>query len=131
MNTYFKDKYIDDIDVNYKDNYFSPILVYCMKKYKPKSVCDIGCGNGKFSGFLKEEFDCKLIGIDGSNYALKKAKNFKYDKLILSGDFSNENINLKKESLDFVICKDVLQHLINPNKLVKEIYKIQIGRAHV
>lgn len=47
-----------------------------------------------------------------------------YDKLILSGDFSTEQLKIKKNSIDFVICKDVLEHLINPNNLVREISKI-------
>ncbi len=124
MNKFFDNKYIDDINVNFQDNYFSPILDYCMKKYAPEYVCDIGCGNGNFSGFLKEKYNCKLIGIDGSKYALDKAKIFNYDQLILSGDFSSEKLQIKKNSVDFVICKDVLEHLINPRNLVKEIFKI-------
>jgi len=46
-------------------------------------------------------------------------------------DFSNDNLPFKDESFDFVINKDVLEHLLNPENLVHEIARItrKGGRA--
>ena len=39
-------------------------------------------------------------------------------------DFSNDSLPFKDEKFDFVINKDVLEHLLNPENLVHEIARI-------
>ena len=124
MDDHFSKDLIDDIDINPDNNYFTPIINHVFKKYNPRDICDIGCGNGKFTGNLKKTFNCNLTGVDGSKYALQKSKEFMFDNLVHVKDFSNDNINLSSENFDLVICKDVFEHLINPNHLTKEIFRI-------
>ena len=131
MKDHFDKKYIDDIDEEVGNNYFTPILNYALSKIKANVVCDIGCGNGVFSADIKRKIDCRLIGIDANEYALNKAKNLEFDELIQLNDFNYDSLPIESNSVDFVICKDVLEHLIDPVFLIKEISRILKPRGHV
>ena len=74
MIKHFNDDFIDGININPEKNYFSSIIKLCIKKFKPFNICDVGCRNGKFTGHIKSIHNCNIIGIDGSEYALRKAK---------------------------------------------------------
>ncbi len=125
MYKHFEDELIDEIKVNVENNYFSPILNHLISKYKFKNICDVGCGNGKFSSFFKTKLDCNLIGLDGSRYALKEASKLKnFDELLYVRDFSKTPLPLKSNSMDLVICKDVFEHLLIPDFLSKEINRV-------
>ena len=39
-------------------------------------------------------------------------------------DFSKDKLKIQDNFFDLIICKDVFEHLINPNHLVKEIHRI-------
>ena len=70
---HFPNKYIDEIEKS--DNYFIPVWedVFSIT-IPPKELVDIGCGSGKFSIYLREKYNCKLMGIDGNKYALEGEK---------------------------------------------------------
>ncbi len=124
MKDHFDNKYIDDINEEVGNNYFTPILNYVVSQINVKNVCDIGCGNGIFTGDLKQKVKCNLIGIDSNKYALEQASKLDFDKLIQLDDFTKDILPIDNESVDFVICKDVLEHLIDPEFLTKEISRI-------
>ncbi len=119
---YFKNKYIDNINVNY----FKPILNDVFEKYgkKFKVMADVGCGNGIFTAYLKEFYDIKLYGFDASKYALECASQNGFDKVFLNKDFSADSLQAEDDYFDFVINKDVLEHLMDPVFLIKEINRI-------
>lgn len=119
---YFKNKYINDIKVNY----FKPILDDVFKKYGEniKTVADVGCGNGIFTTYLKEFYGIKLYGFDASEYALERALQNGFDKIFLSKDFSVDSLQAEDNYFDFVFNKDVLEHLLDPAFLIKEIARI-------
>ena len=124
MKEHFDNKFIDNIDEKIGDNYFSPILDYVFDQIKVNDVCDIGCGNGVFTGDLKRRIDCNLIGVDSNKYALEQASKLDFDKLIQVDDFTKDKLPIDNESVDLVICKDVLEHLIDPEFLTHEIFRI-------
>jgi len=119
---HFKNKYIDDI----QNNYFKFILDDVFKKYSKniKSMGDIGCGNGIFSAYLKEVHDIELYGFDASEYALECASQNGFDQIFLSEDFSVDSLQAEDNYFDFVFNKDILEHLMDPAFLIKEINRI-------
>ncbi len=121
---HFDNKFIDDIDEKIGDNYFSPVLDYVFDQIKANDVCDIGCGNGVFTGDLKQRINCNLIGVDSNKYALDQAQKLDFDKLIQVNDFTKDKLPIDSASIDLVICKDVLEHLIDPLFLTNEISRI-------
>jgi SAM-dependent methyltransferase len=124
MKEHFDNKYIDDIDEEIGNNYFSPVLGYVLDQIQVNDICDIGCGNGVFTGDLKQRINCNLIGVDSNEYALKQASSLGFDELIQVGDFTKDQLPIDDASVDFVICKDVLEHLIDPVFLTNEISRI-------
>lgn len=124
MKEHFDNKFFDDIDEKIGDNYFSPILDLVFNQIKVSNVCDIGCGNGIFTADLKQKFDCNLTGIDSNKYALEQAGKLNFDQLIQVGDFTKDRLPIDDSSIDLVICKDVLEHLMDPLFLTNEISRI-------
>ncbi len=122
---FFSDADIDAIDVNPAGNFFTPVLREVLGIVEiPGEVCDVGCGNGAFTFFLKKASGSRLTGVDGSPYALQKASALGFDSLHLVKDFSSERLPFEDDSFDFVINKDVLEHLLNPEFLVREMSRI-------
>jgi SAM-dependent methyltransferase len=121
---HFDNRFIDEIAVNIHDNYFTPVLDYSIKSSMPDVVCDIGCGNGVFTGAIKQNHQCKLIGIDANSHALSQASKLGFDQLFQTNDFSNDNLPIDSDSVDLVICKDVMEHLVDPLHLTQEIFRI-------
>lgn len=121
---HFDTKFIDEIIADPANNYFSGVLEYSINYCSPNTMCDVGCGNGVFTGALKDHYDIDLIGIDGSNHALEKASSLNFDHLYFVNDLSNDELPVDSDSIDLVICKDVMEHLISPLHLSKEIFRI-------
>ncbi|MDD5774900.1 MAG: methyltransferase domain-containing protein [Candidatus Omnitrophica bacterium] len=119
---YFKNGYFEEI----KTNYFAPILDDVFSRYGSgiSRVADVGCGNGLFTAYLKEKRQISLTGFDASEHALKIALEKGFDKAILCEDFSTQALNAQDCSFDFILNKDVLEHLLDPDFLLSEIERV-------
>ena len=87
-------------------------------------VCDVGCGDGSVLYSLKEKYS-KFIGFDVSEKRLEIAKNNCND---LEAEFFNkkfdEETDLSNESVDTVLCLDVLDHMIDVRKAIENFYTV-------
>ena len=117
---YFSNKDLDRIDENYMDSIFDEII----EKNQFGTVLDYGCGNGIFGIYIKQKANCRIIGIDGSPYALKGAEEIGYDETFCVNDFCQDKIPMNDESVDFVISKDIIEHLLDPVFMLKEIHRV-------
>lgn len=72
-------------------------------------VLDFGCGMGRVSKKLIEEFQCSVIGVDISDSMLSFAKVYTNDDR-----FNPFNSYTSKETIDVCISTFVLQHTENP-----------------
>ena len=128
---HFSNSDIDAIKVDAGNNYFTPILEEVLGSIKkPNKVCDVGCGNGVFSNVIKTWIDCQIVGVDGSEYALSQAKLLNFDELHLVNNFSFDTLPFDRNMFDLVINKDVLEHLLHPEYLVREIARITSIGGH-
>ena len=98
---YFPNRFIDEIDKS--DDYYIPVWedVISILESVPE-IIDIGCGSGKFSSFLFQEYKTSLIGVDGNEYALEKAKLNGFEKTFIVNDFNKDQLPLKDQSYEFV-----------------------------
>lgn len=92
-----------------------------------KGILDVGCGSGALiSDLAKIGFNC--VGIDISKIGIKRAKQIAKKRRInkrlsvILGDA--ENLPLRENSFDLVVCTNVLEHLINPMKSLKEMIRV-------
>lgn len=83
-----------------------------VESVKPNIYLDIGCGPGiDFEGLQKKDLDINYIGLDlAPNLIYYCMKRFPSAKLIIA---SAEQLPFRNNSIDFVICKDLLEHLPN------------------
>lgn len=129
MNPNFFDyELIKAIQPSIDDNYFTPVidsaLALLPKASEPYDVMDIGCGNGLFTVGLKRKVSCNLYGVDASNEGLNDALKNGFDEVQKISDFCADKLPFSGKKFDLVICKDVLEHLLFPDKLVSQFSSI-------
>lgn len=86
-------------------------------------VLDIGCGLGGLMRYIKARLpQTKLCGIDFSDFAIKKAKEF--DDRMEYKEGSAYEIPYEDGKFDVVIASEVIEHLSYPDKMMKEIKRV-------
>jgi 2-polyprenyl-3-methyl-5-hydroxy-6-metoxy-1,4-benzoquinol methylase len=85
---------------------------------KGKRILCIGCADGKDIAFLAKAN--KVIGIDIIPEAIEMAKKYGINSQIFD---VSQGINFAEKSFDVIICKEVLEHLLDPAFVVKEIHR--------
>lgn len=89
---------------------------FCQKKRI--KILDLGCGTGSVAECFMNEH--KVVGLDSMResiiYASKRG--------IKARKGNIEDMPFKKESFDVVLCLDVLEHIKNDKKAVKEVYRV-------
>ena len=85
-------------------------------------VLEIGCGEAYILRKLRSR---NIIGLDISDIALRYAKNkLKNNSSVQLIKGNAQIIPLKNNSIDKIICSEVLEHVINPEKVIEEIIRI-------
>lgn len=107
------------------DNYFN----YTRKEILPMlpenidRVLEIGCGTGNTLAWLKAHKNCSwTCGVEISPSAVEEAS--KVVDEIYIGNIESMNLPIEKNSLDLILCLDVLEHTIDPWGLVANLYNL-------
>lgn len=99
---------IQDIEGSYR--LFRANVLKFLPKNKHASILDVGCGTGHFLSFLKEQGYKNYLGVDISKEQIDYCKKHITKNVHLIQDLKNFLKN-KKDSFDFVIMNDVVEHL--------------------
>lgn len=95
---------------------------------KAHSIVDLGCGEGTRLHYLCSK-GTSCLGIDVSETAIRLAKK-KYEKLSFQvGDL--EELPLKDNKYDLVYSAFVLEHVDNPETIIKEAIRITKPRGNL
>ena len=94
---------------------------------KSQSVLDVGCGEGFLLKQIYDNSECKVYGLDYSDYGIIKhnpglKEFFKKGNIYESIDFLIEN----QICFDFIILKNVLEHVRDPENLISKLKKILV-----
>lgn len=104
-----------------KERYFLNIIHRYLKNFKQSTkILEVGCGNGK----LLEKFPRnKVIGIDFSPIAIKRAKMKIKDFPLIMGDAFK--LNFCNNSFDLVYSNGLIEHYIDSfEEIIREKYRI-------
>lgn len=95
-----------------------------MLDVNPKArVLDVGCGDGQYGILFKKKIKCDSIwGIDGVDARLNAAKK-KGVNQIISADLEKK-WPIKSNSFNVVISNQVIEHILDIDHFIKEIYRI-------
>jgi SAM-dependent methyltransferase len=124
---HFNNEFFEEIDTSAnKNNYFSPILQEVSKiiDYKNSKILDVGCGTGIFLESIIKDGANNCFGVDGPSKFVKRAKERGYKDIFIIDDLCNTSMPFKNESFDFILCKDVFEHLIDPIFTLHEIKRV-------
>lgn len=91
----------------------------------PNSKClDVGCWNGNMGEELIKNKNCSVDGVDFREDMLTKAKERGYTN-IYTINLNSEAINFDviQEQYDYILFADVLEHLLNPELVLRELFK--------
>ena len=118
------EKISDDFDVSRKYNWkeFDEFIKYIKQDGK---LADLGCGNGRFFGYIKDVRNVQYVGVDNNEALINKAKsNFPEAKFIV-GDMLD--LPFENDSLDVVVAIASLHHIpsnILRKKAIEEIHRV-------
>jgi len=85
---------------------------------RPKKIVEFGCGFGALGKTIKESWDCHLTGLELNPEAAKFLAPV-YDEFRIV-DLEEFNINDLSSSYDCFIYADVLEHLRQPDLILKQ-----------
>ena len=110
------------------------MLTFNLTKYELNesgTMLDVGCGEGRhIFGIMQQSPEMKCIGLDMDNDSLHKAEEgYEYFKSIsnVGAEFlkgSAYSLPFLDNSLDLIVCSEVLEHLHKYNDAVKEIHRV-------
>jgi 2-polyprenyl-3-methyl-5-hydroxy-6-metoxy-1,4-benzoquinol methylase len=83
-------------------------------------ILDVGCGDGQTGWALKRSGKAKeVVGIELVEGPAKRAEN-RLDKVI-HGDVEKITLSFQSEYFDYIIWGDVVEHLIDPWRVIKQL----------
>ena len=86
-------------------------------------VLEIGCGTGNTVAWLKENRGCSWAGgVEIFHEAAEEARG-KLDA-VYEGDVEKLDLPIKRASLDAVLCLDVLEHMVDPWRVVRRLHAL-------
>lgn len=89
-----------------------------------RTILDLGCGTGRFSAPLAEEFGCGVIGVDPSEAMLAAAAALCIREDIEWKQGSAERIPLEDSTVDLIFMSQVFHHLRDPEAALREIGRV-------
>ncbi|RJQ55273.1 MAG: class I SAM-dependent methyltransferase [Nitrospiraceae bacterium] len=90
-----------------------------------KRILEVGCGCGDHISIPLVQHGLSVLGIDVDKESIDYVNKIKLIKDIPNGEFLNIDINkIESNSFKVVVCSEVLEHLKEPQIMLKEIYRV-------
>lgn len=94
-----------------------------LSEKEPLNILDVGCSSGHILNKFGLKFPkAELTGVDISQFFINFAKK-RYPKINFSLADAHK-LPFEKNSFDLVICTETLEHVVDPQKVLKEIKRV-------
>ncbi len=104
-------------------NIFLRILSRLVNSLGVNKILDVGCGEGLIIEYLiSKNKDLSIEGVDISNQAIAMAGQLCPSSSFRQGDICN--IDYRDKSFDLILAIEVLEHLVNPEKAIRQAHRI-------
>lgn len=111
-----------------QDNQNVNVAMLAKKVQTGSRILDVGCGEGKFGAMLQGE-NCYLVGVDIDTLACKNAvEKYNYSHVYCfnveepeQDRKEYEEFCLKEQKFDYIALIDILEHVINPTRVVENV----------
>ncbi len=121
-------------NVQFFDFFLPKMLEKLLENLKKFSLIDVGCGDGTFiyamyhKGLLKNSK--KIVGVDMSKNRINRLKsNLPFVKGIVA---DAQNLRpIKNSSFDIAICSQIIEHVIDDRKMLKEMHRVLKSGGHL
>jgi 2-polyprenyl-3-methyl-5-hydroxy-6-metoxy-1,4-benzoquinol methylase len=100
-----------------------------MQKERLESFADVGCGTGYKMMNIIYPFFKSTLGIDQEAIVRRNQKKYN-EELFEYDDFDNPQRKVTRK-FDVIVCADVIEHLIDPDKLLEYIKDISNKKTHI
>lgn len=102
-------------------DYYSNVREEMLKYLPPdaRRIIDIGCGNGAFGRAIQNKQNAEVWGLELMPKEAKEAE--KHLDTVFSGPVEDHLEALPKEFFDVIYLNDVLEHLVDPYKVLKSL----------
>jgi len=90
-----------------------------LKKLKGRTL-DLGCGKGLFLYYCRND-GIEIFGVDCDKMTVRAAKKLSEKRVFLSDAL---NLGFKNNTFDNIVSLDVLEHVKNPEQMLKEVKRI-------
>jgi 2-polyprenyl-3-methyl-5-hydroxy-6-metoxy-1,4-benzoquinol methylase len=104
-------------------SYYTRLIEVIKEVDNPDKLLNAGCGDGFFDYFLKKKAK-NIVSFDLNKGDIQIAKIINPENNIDYSIGSIENIRCKSNFFDCIICVDVLEHLKNDKKAIKELIRV-------
>lgn len=114
----------DECNKNIESNYFEHVRYELLESlpHNLDKVLEIGCGKGRTLAWIKEQMACKWVaGVEINQKAAADSSKCVDDLYI--GDIETLELPISENSLDAILCPDVLEHLVDPWSTLKRLKK--------
>lgn len=91
------------------------------------SILDIGCGVGWLTRQYAREAQDQVIGIDFSEQSIAVARDMAMKEGLNNLEFQvmdAEELQFENDQFDCIICSEVLEHLLHPEKALNEMHRV-------
>jgi 2-polyprenyl-3-methyl-5-hydroxy-6-metoxy-1,4-benzoquinol methylase len=91
-----------------------------------KDIIEIGCGTGDFLRLFSEKGGNRCIGFEPSFDELRVGPNLRNSNIEIVRDYYSEKYS--EHLADFVACRQVLEHIVNPRNFLSSIQRSIAGK---
>jgi len=95
---------------------FDRALLKGLDSLQPKSIHEVGCGEGRLTRMMRERYRTEVLATDFSKTIIEANRKIDPDSGIQYTNRSIYDLKTESDARDIVVCCEVLEHLEDPNR---------------